>query len=157
MLRNPQDRSFSDRSVVRYIDALENYKFVDEDRRRDYLISSVNFFGAHNKSARESARYAMAQSAAQIAQVFRQQMAETAQLVAQALPRIPDILAQLQLEQSIVLMRETLPLTLTLIAQSVRKIPVVLSQLELAVAEAYRAIPQTLSLLAKQNFNVRQN
>jgi len=126
MLRNPQDRSFSDRSVVRYIDALENYKFVDENYRRDYLIRSVNRFGAHNKSARESARYAMAQSAAQIAQVFRQQMAETAQLVAQTL-------------QSLV-MRETLP-ELRLIAQSFAQIPVVLPRLQLEVAEAYRSIP----------------
>ncbi len=154
MLRDREDRSFSDRSIVRYIDALENYKFVDEDRRRDYLISSVNRFGAHNKSARESARYAMAQSAALIAQVFRQQMAETAQLVAQTLSRIPDMLAQL--DESIVLMRERLtsPLfrqELRLIAQSVAEIPVVLPQLQLAVAEAYRSIPQTLSLLKKLN------
>ncbi len=160
MLRNSQDRSFSERSVPRYIDALENYKFVDDDRRRDYLISSVNSFGTHNKSARESARYAIAQSAAQIAQVFRQQMAESAQLVAQSIPRIPDILAQLQLDQSIVLMRATRPhvqQTLRLIAQSVAQIPVVLPQLHLAVAEAYRSIPQTLSLLKRVNFNVRQN
>jgi hypothetical protein len=157
LLRDSEDRSFSDRSILRYIEKLRNYEFNDNNHERDYLIRSVDRFGAHNKSARESARYAMAQSAAQIAQVFRQQMAETAQLVAQTLPRIPDILAQLQLDQSIVLMRETLPQTLTLIAQSVHKIPVVLPQLELAVAEAYRAIPETLSLFKKVNFNVRQN
>jgi hypothetical protein len=51
LLRDPQDRSFSDRSVGRYIDALKNYEFVDENRRRDYLISSANYFGTHNKSA----------------------------------------------------------------------------------------------------------
>jgi hypothetical protein len=160
MLRGPQDRAFSDRSVVRYIEALKNYKFADENFRRDYLIRSVNRFGAHNKSTRESTQYAIAQSAAQIAQVFRQQLAESAQLVAQTLPRIPDILAQL--DESIALMRERLtsPLfrqELRLIAQSVAQIPVVLPQFQLAVAEACRAIPQTLSLLKKVNFNVRQN
>jgi hypothetical protein len=160
MLRNSHDRSFSDRSVVRYIDALESYRFVDENRRRDYLISSVNSFGAHNKSAAESARYAMAQAVAQIGPVIRQQLilvlAETARLVAQTLPRIPDILPQLG--ESIVAMRETLlQQTLPLLAQSVADIPVVLPQLQLATADLYRSVPQTLSLMANLNLNPRQN
>ena len=153
ILRDAHDTSFSDRSVPRYIDALENYKFVDDDRRRDYLINSVNSYGIHNKSVNELAQHVVAQAIAQIGPVIRQQMA---QIVAQALPRIPDLLPQIG--QSLVLMRETyLRQTLPLIAQAVAKIPVVLPQVELAAARAYRSVPQTLSLLAKRDFNVRQN
>lgn len=162
MLRDSQDRSFSDRGIRRYIDALKGYKFLDENRRRDYLISSVNSFGTHNKSARESAQHAMAQAATQIGAVIREQMipamTQNAQLLAQTLPLIPDILPQIG--RSIVLMTETLPAlrqTLPLIAQSITQIPVVLPQFQLAIADLYRSIPEKLSLLAKLDLNVRQN
>jgi hypothetical protein len=159
MLRNPQDRSFSDRTIRRYIEALRDYNFVDEDRRRDYMISSVNSFGTHNRSARESARYAMAQTLKQIGPVIREQMipviAESAQVLAQGLPRIPDILPQLG--QSIVAMRETFRQDFRLIAQSLAQIPIVLPQIQLDIAEIRRSLPQTLSLLANLNLNLRQN
>lgn len=158
LLRDAHDRSFSERTVLRYIEALKNYKFADQNHRRDYLIHSVNRFGAHNKSARESTQYAIAQTVMQIGPVIREQMilmAETAQLAAQTLPRIPEILPQIreQMRETLQHVRQSLPL----IAQAVAQIPVVLPQLHIAVAQAYRSVPQTLSLLAKQNFNVRQN
>lgn len=154
LLRTSEEKLYSERNILRYIEALRDYEFTDyeftdRDYRREYLISSVNDFGTHNKSANESFRYAMARTAAQIVPVIREQMAQTAQLIAQALPRIPDLLPQIG--QSLVLMREThLRQTLPLIAQSLAQIPVVLPQLQLAIAEAYRSIPQTLFLLKKK-------
>jgi hypothetical protein len=162
LLRDPHDGSFSDRTVLRYIEALNDYKFADQNNRRDYMISSVNSFSIHNQSAKESARYAMAHAAAQIVPIIRQQMvpviAQTAQVVSQTLPRIPDILPPLG--QSLMLMRERLPYfhqTLPLIAHSVAQIPDVLPQIQVALADLHRSLPQTLSLLANANLNLGQN
>lgn len=162
LLRDSEDRTFSDRAIIRYIAELNRYSFNDQNHRRDYLINLVNSFGAHNKSARESARYAMAQAAVQIGPIIREQMlpmmAQAAQLVAQTLPRIPEILPQLG--ESIVLMRETLQhvrQSLPLISHSVAQIPVVLLQLQSAVADLGRTLPQALSAFANLNLNLRQN
>jgi len=110
LLRNSEEKLFSDRNILRYIEALNDYEFADHDHQRDYIISSVNSFGTHNKSASESVQYALAQAVAGIRPLLTQQV-----------------------------------------------IPVVLPQLQLAIADLYRSIPQTLSLLANMNLKVRQN
>jgi uncharacterized protein with HEPN domain len=130
LLSDSEDRSFSDRSILRYIEKLRNYEFNDDDYERDSLIRSVESFGAQNKSLRESAQDAMAQTVAQMAPVFKQLIAESAQLVAQA--------------------------TLPLLRQELR--PIAQSVARHCVAELHRSLlPQTLSVLANLNFNVRQN
>jgi hypothetical protein len=155
LLRNSEEKFFSDRNILRYIEALNDYEFAEPDHRPDYLISSVNSFGVHNKSASESARYVIAQAVVQVVPVINEKiiplLSQTPQLLAQTLPRIGE---------SIVLMRETLPIlgqTLPRIAQSVAQIPVVLPQIQLAVADLYRSLPQTLSLFANLDLKVRQN
>jgi hypothetical protein len=44
---------FSDASVVRYIKDLRRYSFAHKDPRRDYLIRSVDEFGADKQTVRE--------------------------------------------------------------------------------------------------------
>jgi DNA-binding transcriptional regulator YdaS (Cro superfamily) len=137
LLSDSEDRSFSDRSILRYIEKLRNYEFNDDDYERDSLIRSVESFGAQNKSLRESAQDAMAQTVAQMAPVFKQLIAESAQLIAES--------AQLVAQATLPLLRQEL----RPIAQSVARH---------CVAELHRSLlPQTLSVLANLNFNVRQN
>jgi len=143
LLRDSDDRLFSDRAIIRYIEVLEDYEFNEPNYRRDYMIRSVNRFGAHHKSANESARYALAQAITQISEVSREMV--------QAIPTIT---------QGIHDLHRTLPQvaqTLPLIAQSVAQMPMIIPQLQLAFADLYRSVPQTLSLLANLNLDVRQN
>ena len=148
LLRNSEDKTFSDRAIIRYIAALKSHNFTDPDHRRDYLISSVNSFGAHKKSARESVRYAVAEALSQMGQTIRQcvipAMVQSAQVVAQSIR---------QFELSHIALRQTLPL----IAQSASQVPIIVPEFQRAIAEACRSLPQTLSLLQNLDFDPRQN
>jgi hypothetical protein len=159
LLRDSEDRSFSDRSIVRYIEILRGYEFIEPNYRRDYLIRSVDRYGMNHKSAKESFRYVMAQALIQIGQVWREQLipavAETIQLTTQTAPIVVQQLPQYYREMQ--LLANAMPHIRDNIVGSIAQLPVVVPQLRLALTELHKSLQPKLAMLAHLNLNVRQN
>lgn len=53
LLKDPNDKGYSERSVSRYLQAFRELRFADEDIRRTFLIHTVDSFGEEKRSMRQ--------------------------------------------------------------------------------------------------------
>lgn len=71
-------RRYGQRSVIRAVQSMNTFKFTDEDRRRDYMLRSVNSFGSDNTTTIQMLGEAHKRLAATVALQLQKDLAAAA-------------------------------------------------------------------------------